>query len=73
MGIHVNALTILCFTAFFLEFADVIRSALKKTKVYVTGGFRTASGMIRAIQSGSTEGIGLGRPVCEEKERMVFI
>ena len=54
--------------AFFLEFADVIRPALKKTKVYVTGGFRTASGMIRAIQSGSTEGIGLGRPVCEEPD-----
>lgn len=55
-------------SAFFLNFADVIRPALKKAKLYVSGGFRTASGMVRAIESGSTDGIGLGRPVCEEPD-----
>ncbi|PWN46753.1 NADH oxidase [Violaceomyces palustris] len=52
--------------AFFLEFADIIRPALQRTKVYVTGGFRTASAMVKAIQSGSTDGIGLARPACQE-------
>jgi len=51
--------------AFFLEFAEVVRPALK-IPVFVTGGFRTAPAMIRAIQNGSTDGIGLARPVCEE-------
>ena len=32
--------------AFFLEFADLIVPALTKTKVYVTGGFKTLSGMV---------------------------
>lgn len=52
--------------AFFLEFADVVRPALKKTPVFVTGGFHTAAGMINAIKSGSTDGIGIGRASCEE-------
>jgi len=51
--------------AFFLEFADVVRPALK-IPVFVTGGFQTAAAMIRAIYNGSTDGIGLARPVCEE-------
>ncbi|CAD6884830.1 unnamed protein product [Tilletia controversa] len=54
--------------AFFLRFAEQIRPALTKTRVYVTGGFRTAEGMVRAIQDGSTEGIGLGRPAAEEPD-----
>lgn len=66
----INMLTdeFLHLTAFFLDFADVVRPALKKAKLYVTGGFRTAAGMIRAIENGSTDGIGLGRPVCEEPD-----
>jgi len=51
--------------AFFLEFADVIRPALK-IPVFVTGGFQTAAAMIKAIKNGSTDGIGLARPICEE-------
>ncbi|KAM4067888.1 NADH:flavin oxidoreductase / NADH oxidase family protein [Hirsutella rhossiliensis] len=31
--------------AFFLEFADIVIPELKKTKAYVTGGFRTTKGM----------------------------
>ncbi|KAK0552035.1 NADH-dependent flavin oxidoreductase [Tilletia horrida] len=54
--------------AFFLKFAEMIRPSLQKTRVYVTGGFRTAEGMVRAIENGSTEGIGLARPVAEEPD-----
>jgi len=37
-----------------------------KTKVYVTGGFRTASGMTAAIDGGACDGIGIGRPLSAE-------
>lgn len=50
--------------AFFLEFADMIVPQLKKTKVYVTGGFRTTNGMVKALDT--VHGVGLGRPVCDE-------
>jgi 2,4-dienoyl-CoA reductase-like NADH-dependent reductase (Old Yellow Enzyme family) len=50
--------------AFFLEFAEKIIPELKKTKVYVTGGFRTGAAMVNALKS--THGIGLGRPVTHE-------
>lgn len=50
--------------AFFLEFADTITPALKKTKTYVTGGLRTVAGMVKALDS--VDGIGLARPVCQE-------
>ncbi|KAK6047838.1 oxidoreductase, FAD/FMN-binding protein [Cooperia oncophora] len=52
--------------AFFLEFAEKIRPTFKKARVYVTGGFRTAPAMVRAIQDGTTDGIGLGRPITSE-------
>ncbi|KAK2601587.1 hypothetical protein QQS21_004822 [Conoideocrella luteorostrata] len=50
--------------SFFLEFADIIVPELKKTKVYVTGGFRTTNGMVKALDT--VHGVGLGRPVCDE-------
>jgi 2,4-dienoyl-CoA reductase-like NADH-dependent reductase (Old Yellow Enzyme family) len=50
--------------AFFLEFADIITPALKKTKTYVTGGLRTVPGMTKALES--VDGVGLARPVCQE-------
>ena len=55
--------------AFFLEFAELIRSGLTKGKgstIWVTGGFRTAEAMVNAVEDGSTEGIGLARPVTDE-------
>ena len=52
--------------AFFIEFAEGIRPLLSKTKVYVTGGLRSASGMARAISEGSCDGIGIGRPLAAE-------
>ncbi|KAI5361981.1 putative NADH:flavin oxidoreductase/NADH oxidase, aldolase-type TIM barrel [Septoria linicola] len=33
------------------------------TKVYVTGGFRTTSRMVRAIEDEACDGIGIGRPL----------
>ncbi|KAJ5086239.1 NADH oxidase [Penicillium alfredii] len=50
--------------SFFLEFADRITPALKRTRSYVTGGFRTASGMVHALNT--VDGVGLGRPICQE-------
>ena len=50
--------------AFFLDWAEMIAPALKKTKVYVTGGFRSAAAMADALQG--IDGVGLARPVCQE-------
>ncbi|OAP59552.1 hypothetical protein AYL99_06850 [Fonsecaea erecta] len=50
--------------AFFLEFAEKIAPGLKKTKTYVTGGFRTLDGMVNALKT--VDGVGLGRPACQE-------
>ena len=50
--------------AFFMEFADLISPALSKTKVYVTGGFKTVGAMVGALDS--VDGVGLARPVCQE-------
>ncbi|KAK0255151.1 hypothetical protein LTR91_007734 [Friedmanniomyces endolithicus] len=52
--------------SYFIEFAEMIRPLLKQTKVYVTGGFRTAAGMSAAISSGACDGVGLGRPLGAE-------
>ncbi|MBF0352631.1 MAG: NADH:flavin oxidoreductase/NADH oxidase family protein [SAR324 cluster bacterium] len=48
--------------AYFLVFAEEVR---KRTKVpiAVTGGFRTAKGMIDAVESGATDIIGTARPL----------
>lgn len=50
--------------AFFLEFAEIIRPGLKKTKVYLTGGFKTVGGMFRALDT--VDGVGLARVLCQE-------
>lgn len=49
---------------FFLEFAELIAPALSKTKVYVTGGFKTAGAMLDALKT--VDGVGLARPLCQE-------
>ncbi|RAL15510.1 NADH:flavin oxidoreductase/NADH oxidase family protein [Aspergillus homomorphus CBS 101889] len=50
--------------AFFMEFAQLIVSSLNKTKSYLTGGFRSAAGMVKGLES--LDGIGLARPLCQE-------
>uniref|UniRef100_A0AC34F2E0 NADH:flavin oxidoreductase/NADH oxidase N-terminal domain-containing protein n=1 Tax=Panagrolaimus sp. ES5 TaxID=591445 RepID=A0AC34F2E0_9BILA len=52
--------------AFFLEFAEKIKPAIKYAIVYVTGGFRTVPAMIQAIKENATDGIGLGRPITQD-------
>ncbi|KAI6226307.1 NADH oxidase [Aphelenchoides fujianensis] len=54
--------------AFFLDFAEKIRPSIKSAALYVTGGWRTAKGMIDAIEAGSTQGVGLGRPIAAEPD-----
>uniref|UniRef100_A0A1I7S635 Oxidored_FMN domain-containing protein n=1 Tax=Bursaphelenchus xylophilus TaxID=6326 RepID=A0A1I7S635_BURXY len=53
---------------FFIQFAEAIKPHLKNTVVYVTGGFRTAPAMVKAVKEGSTDGIGLGRPITAEPD-----
>ncbi|KAI9787018.1 MAG: hypothetical protein M1816_007771 [Peltula sp. TS41687] len=50
--------------AFFLDFAEVIAPALRRTKTYVTGGLKTVGAMVKALDT--VDGIGLGRPGCAE-------
>ena len=52
--------------AYFIEFAESIRPLLKSTKVFVTGGLRSASGMALAVEAGSCDGVGIGRPLAAE-------
>ncbi|KAH7693226.1 Protein F17A9.4, partial [Aphelenchoides avenae] len=54
--------------AFFLEFAQQVRPAIKRAVVYLTGGFRTLPGMVAAVKSGDTDGVGLGRPIAAEPD-----
>ena len=49
--------------AYFARFAPEMRKHLKRTKLMVTGGFRTARGMADAIANGGVDLIGLGRPL----------
>ncbi|PGG97014.1 hypothetical protein AJ79_09374 [Helicocarpus griseus UAMH5409] len=48
--------------AFFLEFAEAIRSEFPTLPLIVTGGFRTRQGMARALEDGHCDMVGLGRP-----------
>jgi 2,4-dienoyl-CoA reductase-like NADH-dependent reductase (Old Yellow Enzyme family) len=50
---------------YFLDFA---RSVRERTRValMVTGGFRTAEGMARALEADGVSIIGLGRPLCTD-------
>lgn len=50
--------------AFFIEFAEKIVPALSKTKIYITGGFKTAGAMVKALET--VDGIGLARPLAQE-------
>lgn len=52
--------------SYFIEFAEMLRPLLKETKVYVTGGFRTAAGMVRALQDNACDGVGIARPLGAE-------
>ncbi len=53
--------------AYFLDFAELIR-AQTKLPLLLTGGFRSASGMAAAIDSGSVDVVGIARPLVIEPE-----
>ncbi|KAG8215831.1 hypothetical protein J3R82DRAFT_7773 [Butyriboletus roseoflavus] len=52
--------------AYFIDFADRLRPHLRQSKIAVTGGFRTTRAMAEAINSGSTDVIGIARPFTAE-------
>ncbi|HEY9316069.1 nitroreductase/quinone reductase family protein [Williamsia sp.] len=48
--------------AYFLEYAETVRTVAGHVPLAVTGGFRTHAGMTEAIASGACDIVGLGRP-----------
>jgi 2,4-dienoyl-CoA reductase-like NADH-dependent reductase (Old Yellow Enzyme family) len=50
--------------AYFQEFAPAIRGQLRRARLMVTGGFRTAGGMAEAVGQDGIDLVGLGRPLC---------
>jgi 2,4-dienoyl-CoA reductase-like NADH-dependent reductase (Old Yellow Enzyme family) len=50
--------------AYFQKFAPEVCAHVKRAKLMITGGFRTAAGMASAIACDSVNVIGLGRPLC---------
>ena len=53
--------------AYFLEFAEKARQAVK-TPLVVTGGFRSAQGMAQAIESGAVDMVGVARMLAIEPD-----
>ncbi|WP_250655283.1 NADH:flavin oxidoreductase/NADH oxidase family protein [Alkalimarinus coralli] len=53
--------------AYFLEYAEKVRSLID-TPLVVTGGFRSADGMVTALRSGATDFIGLARPLAVDPD-----
>jgi len=53
--------------AYFLEYAEKVRK-LTDVPIIVTGGFRSTSAMLEAIQSDATDFIGLGRPLAVDPD-----
>lgn len=49
--------------AYFIDFIVKVREKIK-TPLMLTGGFRTATTMAKAIESGELDFVGLGRPFC---------
>ncbi|MFT4264989.1 MAG: NADH:flavin oxidoreductase/NADH oxidase family protein [Nocardioides sp.] len=54
--------------AYFMAYAERVRAALPELPLMLTGGFRTAGGMVEALESGSIDLVGLGRPLCVQPD-----
>jgi 2,4-dienoyl-CoA reductase-like NADH-dependent reductase (Old Yellow Enzyme family) len=52
--------------AYFVEFASAVRT-VARMPVMVTGGFRTASGMVEALEGEELDLIGIGRPLIADR------
>ncbi len=53
--------------AYFVAFAGAVRT-VARMPVMVTGGFRTAAGMIEALENGELDVVGLGRPLIADPD-----
>lgn len=53
------------------EVAQNLRSNLKKSQIYLTGGFCKVETMVLAIQNQDADGIGLSRSVTAEPGKSV--
>jgi 2,4-dienoyl-CoA reductase-like NADH-dependent reductase (Old Yellow Enzyme family) len=53
--------------AYFVQFAGAVRAAAAMP-IMVTGGFRTAAGMVEALERGDLDVIGLGRPLIADPQ-----
>jgi hypothetical protein len=51
---------------FFVEFSEQMKPLIKEARIAVTGGFRSADAMNKALQDGATDLIGLARPLTAE-------
>lgn len=49
--------------AYFIDYAEKIRSQMQHAPLMVTGGFRSSLGMRDALDSGACDMVGLGRPL----------
>lgn len=49
--------------AYFLEYAETVRSRVPGVPLMVTGGFRSAAAMRDAVATGACDVVGLGRPL----------
>lgn len=54
--------------AYFLEMAEHVAKVIKRTKLMVTGGFRSISIMGHAIRSSAAHVVGIGRPLCVQPQ-----
>lgn len=53
--------------AYFLDFATAVRERID-TPLVVTGGFRSAAGMAKAVSEGAVDLVGLARPLAVDPE-----
>jgi len=63
-GARVNAVTR---EGYFIAFAAAVRE-VAEMPVMVTGGFRSAAGMVDALEGGDLDVVGLGRPLIADPE-----
>ena len=54
--------------AYFLDFADKVRTAVPQLPLAVTGGFRSLAGMAQAITGGAVDCVGIARALAMEPD-----
>lgn len=59
--------------AYFLEYARTVREVVPDVPLAVTGGFRSRSAMLAALESGDCDLIGLGRPAATTPDAPTLI